>query len=163
MQPASTREEEYLKFDDDMDRNSAIHVEKRRVSRDFEFEDEEEEPVLSNVFAVEQLKRGAATAMNFFTWGFESAKEQATVLSESEQVKKIVDTTKQQKEVLSNNAAQFWENTRPQREEISKSASSLSEKVQPQLERIRTESIRAFESISSTVNGASSSSRGDNV
>jgi hypothetical protein len=163
--PSSQSEDEYVRLDEDMEREGQDELEV--TPKEEGFEEEEEPPLLSSVFAIDQLKQGAQTAASFFSWGFGTVKEKANALSETEQVKNLLDSTKVQREAISVNASQFWESTRPQRDEIARTAASISESVQPALEKIKVESVKAFETISSTVSDAplnrGPSSRGDQL
>lgn len=145
----SSQEEDYVRLDEDMERN--MPVDPLNEPREDAEEDDEEPPLISSVFAVDQLKQGAATAAAFFFWGLDAMKEKATALKDSESVQKMLETTKPQREAVSASASNLWEGTRPQREELSKTASSLGEKLQPQLEKIKVESTRALETLTSTV------------
>jgi hypothetical protein len=116
-----------------------------------EGDEDEEPPLFSNVFAIEQLKSGAAQAASFFSWGLTAVKTKATELTESEKVKQLLDSTKPQREAISTNAASLWESTRPQREDIARTAASLSEQVQPTLSKLKTDTAKAIESISTGI------------
>jgi len=150
--PSSTSEDDFVRLDEDMERDLANDA--GDVRNPDANEEDDEPPNLSTVFAVDQLKQGALTAAALFSWGFDAVKEKAAALKETEQVQKMLDSTKTQREAISNNASQLWDSTRPQREEIVKTAASLNEKVQPHLDLIKKESVRAFENISSTVSEA---------
>ena len=136
-------DDDYVHFEE-MDRESPI-PEKTRP----EVTDPDEEPVLSTVFAVEQLKRGAETAASFFSWGLEAFKSKVEEIGENDQVKQMVDSAKYHTRTLSSNASDLWESTRNQRTEIASSAAA-------HLERIKTESARAFDTVSVSLSNVAS-------
>ena len=148
----ASAEEEFVQLEE-MDREDDTPFEPQEPTRD-----DDAEEVLSQVFAVDQLKRGAEAAASYFNWGFAAVKEKAQQVSESEQVKQVLETTKPQREAISSNVSQLWEKTRPTREEISRSASNLSQQVEPTLQKIKTESLKAFDSFSNSAGNAAPSS-----
>ena len=146
----ASQEEEYVRLDEEMERNAM--VDPTEEPKEDAYEEDGEPPLISSVLAVDQLKNGAAAAAAFFSWGFGAVKEKANELSESEAIKNVLESTRPQREAVSATASSLWEGTKPQREEISKGAASLGEKVQPHFEKFKAESVRAFDSLSSTVN-----------
>src|SRR5687768_1917398 len=139
--PPSTSEEDFVRLEEDMSRDVQQEDEPHEPLDD---EEEDEPPLLSSVFAVDQIKKGALTAASLFTWGLETVKEKASTLAESEQVQKFLDTTKPQREAISSGATTFWESTRPQREELARTASTLTDKVQPHVDKLKHESAKVL-------------------
>jgi hypothetical protein len=148
--PTSSSEDDFVRLDVDMTRE--VPQPEEFETQEDQQEEEEEPPMFSTVFAVDQLKQGAANAASLFSWGLQTVKTKAIEITESEQVKSVVESTKPQREALSAGASHLWETTRPQREEIARTASTLSEKAQPHLEKIKQESAKAIDSLSSVVN-----------
>jgi len=147
--PSSSSEDDFVRLDDEMDREEPTGNELAETH-----DEEDEEPLLSHVFAVNQLKQGAMTAASFFSWGYDAMKVRAAALSENEQVKQMLETTKAQTGAMSENASQLWESTKPKREEIARTAASISLKVQPHIQKMKEESARAMESISASLSEA---------
>jgi len=158
-QPASSsNEEDYVRLDDDMERDADLEDEENTKAD--ATEDDDEPPLFSTVFAVDQLRNGALTAASLFSWGIETVKGKAVQLSETEQIQKLLDSTKAQRETLTSNASNLWESTRAQREEITRTATTIGEQVQPHLEKLKQESSKALESLSSVVSEATLGSGG---
>lgn len=145
----TSADDDFVRLGEDMEREPELNEEGE--PKEDQTEDDQEPPLLSTVFAVDQLKNGAMSAASFFSWGFNSVKTQATALTETEQFKKFVDGAKAQSETISSGAAQFWENTKPQREEISRAATSLGEQMQPALDTVKSETGKALTAISSAL------------
>lgn len=142
----------FIKFED-MDRQENVVEPLDR--------DEREPPVLSQVFAVDQLKRGAENAANLFSWGLSQVKETANQVSESEQVQQVLESTRPQRESINANLSQLWESTKPQREEMAKAASNLSQQVQPTLDKLKMEGMKAFDSFSNSTGASNYPQRSD--
>lgn len=145
--PHSSSEDDFVRLDAEMEREGEVDDSGPKAD---ESEEDQEPPVLSSVFAIDQLRQGAMTAASFFSWGFDAVKTQAVALTETEQMSKVVQGAKVQKDVLASNASQLWESTRPQRDEVAKTAASLGEAVQPAISKLKEESAKAIQVISST-------------
>ncbi|KAH9249684.1 hypothetical protein BASA81_012653 [Batrachochytrium salamandrivorans] len=98
-------------------------------------EDEDKQPVLSQVFQVDQVQQGLNNASEFFAWGLNSLRVQ---LAQGEET-----------------ARQLFESTQPQREAIAVSATKLGQDISLAAEQVRQESQKAFQAIQSKVNSPS--------
>lgn len=95
-------------------------------------EEEDKQPVLSQVFQVDQVQQGLNNASEFFAWGFNSLRVQ---LAQGEEA-----------------ARQLFESTQPQREAVAVSAAKIGQDIALTAELVRQESQKALQVIQSKVN-----------
>lgn len=98
-----------------------------------EDDEEEKKPVLSQVFAVDQVAQGLENASAFLTWGFTALQDQ---FSAGEEKAKLL-----------------FEQTKPQRDALAENATKLGEDLASAAEQIKQETSKALEAVTDKLNG----------